>query len=832
MITTPLSAYDCDGVCLNCSSIHGPFMNSNGPNGVEACEHTFCINCFTNQNRNQHILAFQCPCCNLQCFRPCASLQEAILFGEGAYLQSISLDYNLTSILTNHHTLILALNKFEETLNLYPNNIVTLSFTIKSFYLLFQYYSERRNSENKNENYHENNMKFNLYTNKLYYYINNLFQVYTNPPTTTSTNNNTNHDIVTLIDMEGYYAILASLFEMNKNTYYALKYNKLAYDYCIRNNRSAIDMCQVHYSRTKTLFEQQPKLRFMVGDTVEFTNDSCMWQRGTIAELYYRETTFPLEYNAPYRIIPSLPAAAATVEKLASAAVAVKKVAATHTPSSTAAALPASESVVGSEVIYVKEDNDRYIRKIGVRAIHETRYQPELDVKINELSYVYCSKEFITNIYNILKQDKAFCIQLERIYGIKLTLNVLYLYRILVIYPQRMTRTDSGYHIPTHDEVISGIRAYFDPTHTTTPITSSTTTATVTTNHAGTSSAATNSTATTATASTTTTNSTAATRTASCTTAGAADTTGAATTSATTTTNSENDDKLYKAIIDLLQMPDSIFDGLGIYNNFKPIKTIHSMCIQSFLCYTDLYMVVYATDEEEEDDDNNLNISTFIGNSFTIPIPPLYLSSDLTNTISIIQSYSQLLSLYNNTLHSTSTNIKDSARENTTMYDIIIHDTTMVPTIQGTSNSSSSSNNYDGSSGSNSTIHGICDVCAIWLPILRFLDDISHTTSDAYTNTTYECPYIFFFVRYALGQGLCVPKLVLTIYDSMITHLSSSIIKCHNPTCQHNKLDKSNDGKKVIFKKCSRCHAAIYCCRDCQVAHYPIHKISCRHHGV
>ena len=185
----------------------------------------------------------------------------------------------------------------------------------------------------------------------------------------------------------------------------------------------------------------------------------------------------------------------------------------------------------------------------------------------------------------------------------------------------------------------------------------------------------------------------------------------------------------------------------------------------------------------------DIDIETLLSNGFTTPIPTVYLSSTITNTISIIQGYTQLLSLYDTTLDPTKLNNDD--RSDTYMRDI----------------------------------------CAIWLPILRFLDDSTHT-SDACTYTTYECPYIFFFVRYALGQGLCIPKLVLTIYDSMITHLSSSIIKCHNPTCQHNKLDKSNSNNKIIFKKCSRCHAAIYFCRDCQVAHYPIHKIGCRQHGV
>ena len=89
-----------------------------------------------------------------------------------------------------------------------------------------------------------------------------------------------------------------------------------------------------------------------------------------------------------------------------------------------------------------------------------------------------------------------------------------------------------------------------------------------------------------------------------------------------------------------------------------------------------------------------------------------------------------------------------------------------------------------------------------------------------------ESPIVFFFVKFLLDQGMGVPGPLLVAYNGMRTQLSCSFLQCANPTCEHNKLDKSTG--KVKFKKCSRCQAVIYCSRECQVAHYPEHKAQCR----
>ena len=88
-----------------------------------------------------------------------------------------------------------------------------------------------------------------------------------------------------------------------------------------------------------------------------------------------------------------------------------------------------------------------------------------------------------------------------------------------------------------------------------------------------------------------------------------------------------------------------------------------------------------------------------------------------------------------------------------------------------------------------------------------------------------ECPFVYFFVKYCLDQGVGVPKPALVVYDRMNMQLSREFIRCANPSCELNKLDQSTG--KVKFKQCGRCLAVIYCSRECQVAHYPEHKRLC-----
>ena len=71
-----------------------------------------------------------------------------------------------------------------------------------------------------------------------------------------------------------------------------------------------------------------------------------------------------------------------------------------------------------------------------------------------------------------------------------------------------------------------------------------------------------------------------------------------------------------------------------------------------------------------------------------------------------------------------------------------------------------------------------------------------------------------------------MPDPIMAAYNDMRKQLGCGFLRCANPSCEHNKLDKSTG--KVKFKKCSRCQAVIYCSRECQTAHYPKHKTRCR----
>ena len=109
----------------------------------------------------------------------------------------------------------------------------------------------------------------------------------------------------------------------------------------------------------------------------------------------------------------------------------------------------------------------------------------------------------------------------------------------------------------------------------------------------------------------------------------------------------------------------------------------------------------------------------------------------------------------------------------------------------------------------------------LWKCFMIFLDK-------AGTGSACECPLIYSFVRYCLGQGVGVPKPAQAVYDRMNMQLSKKP-KCANPSCELNKLDQSTD--QVKFKQCSRCLAVMYCSRECQVAHYPRHKKFCHTHS-
>ena len=242
-------------------------------------------------------------------------------------------------------------------------------------------------------------------------------------------------------------------------------------------------------------------------------DEVVVWKLGKVVELYYRDESFPLDFTAPYRLLlinndedsptaspgsstlyapttdspadspkeftPTVDASAIHVA-IADSSTAGAPTGHTRTsdPStdyspvnkqattddmSPAHTGPFSSSSAPSSAVYawVKADTDRYVRKPGVRSIEDTRYQTRLDAKVEELAQVYCSKEFVQGIYRTLADDREFDKQVDTVWQLEFTQRVVYLYRMLVMYRHPLVRTDSGYHVPTAEEVVADMKAYF-----------------------------------------------------------------------------------------------------------------------------------------------------------------------------------------------------------------------------------------------------------------------------------------------------------------------------------------------------------------------------------
>ena len=596
----------------------------------------FCQPCFRNYNMNKlNSLTFQCPICSASLSEflgvPILSFEEAVLICEATTIRDmLATDTSSRAVTDVHNMHKLVVEKLEAALLLNSANLVTaLSLIIACI-----------NGEKFHLDYDGIFFPADFFDWKI------LSSAY--------------HILETPIASEEYDTFkvecclqMARIFRQYHNYAAALKYSKLAYEQCLRLSlHTKLPHCKEVYLNSRSDVAKLPPLRFAVGDEVEFLHEletGSEWKLGKVVELYYWERSFDNIFSAPYRLQP----------------------------------LDASDSA-GDLPVYTwaKADLDRYVRKVGVRSIEDTRYQARLDAKVEELLQVYCFKEFIQEVYHTLAHDQEFAAMLRSVWQIELSESTVNIYRMYVMYRQSLILTDTGYHVPLTEEVIAGIKAYFDPVHLS---------------------------------------------------------------------------------------GEAAPSPVGVDSYSQKVK---SEILKIFRC-TDNYIDTQSPSRIDRCDVHGLlfhgiksyfEVVTWLDTSDFVP-------SEITKAISRVSTVEELINMQS---------VVSSAKLAYYFLDA-------------------------------------------WITVNICLENPE-------TGPACECPFVYFFVKYCLTHGLGVPKLALALYDRMNMQLSREFIRCGNPSCELNKLDKSTG--RVKFKQCSRCKAVIYCSRECQTAHYPEHKRQCREHAV
>ena len=616
---------------------------------VGLCCHKFCQRCFKIENADltsSLSYSFKCPCCHTLFYENMSSIDEAILIGEAATISTHICDQATRSVVSTEDAVYVndmiqsVIEKLESALLLNPTN----------FHIIYALYDACRNGCQQFLAGHEcSDSSLPLYGLKLFNYSLKLLD---HPAVS---------EQYSYLKSECCHEV-AIIFHIHHNYPFALQYSKLAYEQCLRSSdHSDLAKYKDTYLRSRASFAELPPPRFSVGDEVEFLHEletGSKWRLGKVVELYYREKDFDVPFAAPFRLL-------------------------------------LSDNSAGQPPVYawVKADLDRYVRKVGVRSIEDTRYQAKLDAKITELAQVFCSKRFIDELHGILAQDLEFIEMLQSVWQIELSKSTLYLYRMLVMHRQPLVRTDSGYYLPSITEVIAGIRAFFDPEHL----------------------------------------------------------------SGTATQTAGEDGNSQRVRDDMLAM----FRGTFTRNYINGV--IAGMSVQELLLQSIWNYIAVLTPS----DPSVSGVDHFKqGGGLTFP-------PGMTVAISRVANHRDLVNML----------LEPGVRNNLSLE---------------------------------------CYILA-WVGLHACLQNPN-------AGPACECPFVYFFVKFCLEHNLGVPKLAVALYDKMNMQLSREFIRCANPTCELNRLDKSTG--KIKFKKCSRCLAVIYCSRECQVAHYPEHKRLCCEHLV
>ena len=640
--------------------------------GFGLCGHISCQSCFTLKNKTKVSKSYSCPVCMGPFYYSLSSLAEAIMIGVGAYYHFCSSRCEMKVGDNDEYTFSTKqLDNFESLIVSHPNSICGLIFLISSL-------SSVVNIAERVEPDLYDNDKITLFCKRRPEITSNITTMY---KCCLNLLDMTDHEssflFTTCLDI--YYCHIGHAFAINSNTVMSFKYSKLAYAFALRCDRpQLINQYKRNLMLMKSKLDVLPPMRFVVGDKVLCRDkEADEWRSCEVVELHYRERDDPLHYCAPYR---------------------VKGLAGDDCPGE------ASSDKGGDDVpvyLTVEDDSDALVRRPGWISLEAARFEARLDAKVDELLAVYCSPEFIQGIYRTLRADEAFCARLHEDWQLEFSEHVLYLFRMLIMYRQPLVRTDSGYHIPTADEVIAGIREFFY-----------------------------------------------------------------------SDTAAGLEDKMESGCSDcsvILKMADSLvlrFPPMA-FDHYSPSSDMYlNIWLPEGLVALTLssYLSMYSEEVHGHDD-----VIALIQHGFSKFIPVhLVPSQEAMQLITACKSAGHFLQLFDQL--------------------------------------------------------SLLGVDYLVISMYQFVFDLV-VPRQSRSKSFRESPMVFFFVKYCIDQGLGVPGPLLAAYNDMRGQLSCGFLRCANPTCEHNKLDKSTG--KVKFKKCSRCQTVIYCSRECQVAHYPNHKAHC-----
>lgn len=663
--------------CMKCYSHDEELLGAAVNNEIGNCDHVICEGCFRAANYQNSICNDKpkCPLCQREFYEDLMSMQEALLIGKGSYLcLKATYYYSANDTALAYELYKHAIKKYEEALAVNATSLHTVQCLACCHDKCIVYCMALGREAGNLAISGQTDVPFIDIGSKILKNIDDTknwaSKLYENCYDIIERGFDSNRKPL-IKNPALYCSFLGKAFNIYQNYSASLKYYKLAYEYSLRSSdHFSLQGYKDNFLRIKSKLALDPPLRFTIGDEVQVLSESDgRWKRAMVAELHYRERSFGISFTAPYyvRIFDSLSGSA-------------------DNPSTATYA-------------WVKADTDRYISKLGLRQLEKTRYQARLDAKVHALAHVYCSKEFIQNVYHELERDREFCAMLESAWEIDFSVTTLYLFRVFIMYRRSLLPNDSVYYVPSREEVVAEIRAFFDPADL--PIMSA--------------------------------------------------------------CPDVLDSRQKLKVIDIKALRHL---DVSFYNDLNSIVATGAVEAYFPLAFISYMKFTLSADHPVGALQDLRTEDSAVWNGFSGPAPVTCLAQGVVDLIGKAKCSNDFLA------------------------EILMSE--------------------------DSTVH---ELLYLWHSLMVVFDQGTYKQPA-------ECPFVYFFVRYCLDQGLGVPKPVLAAYDRMNLQLSSEFIGCANPSCERNRLDQSSG--RVQFKKCSRCKTVSYCSRECQAAHYPEHKTLCR----